>query len=264
MVPMRLLAFLLCASAFAQQKQGLQLQTNAGRVPDASKVEARPTPRMPDGHPDLGNAKGSWNPRILANLAGMGNQDPRRSPVDKKVDVPFQPWAKALYEHNVEDLSKDDPEARCFPPGIPRMNATPFPFQMYQLPDRVIFLYEGGTHIWRVVPLNKPHAKDPNPTFMGDAVGRWEGDTLVIDIIGFNDRTWLDQDGHPHTDALHIVERYTRTDEMTLQYEVTIDDPKAYLKPWSSSYSIPWAPDAELMEYICNENNTDLNHLVGK
>jgi hypothetical protein len=255
----------LAAGAFAQQKQGTQLQGNAGRIPDPPRTgDVKPAPRMPDGHPDLGNGSGSWNPRILANLAGMGNQDPSRSPVEQKVDVPFQPWAKAYYDAQVANLSKDDPEARCFPPGIPRMNATPFPFQIYQLPDRVIFLYEGGTHIWRVVPLNKPHDPDLNPTFMGDAVGKWDGDTLVIDIIGFNDKTWLDQDGHPHSDALHIIERYKRTDEMTLHYEVTIDDPKAYTKPWTSSYTIPWAPGAQLMEYICNENNTDLHHLVGK
>jgi hypothetical protein len=86
----------------------------------------------------------------------------------------------------------------------------------------------------------------------------------VIDVVGFNDKTWLDQDGHPHTDALHVVERYTRLDEMTMRYEVKIEDPKAYSKPWITSYLIPWAPGAELMEYICNENNTDLHHLVGK
>jgi hypothetical protein len=254
---------LLVMAAFGQQQPG-PLQGVAGRIPEQSAANAKPTPRLPDGHADLGNAKGSWNPRVVANLAGAGAQASSRSPVDKKIEVPFQPWAKAFYEKNIANLSKDDPEAFCYPPGIPRLNATPFPFQIYQLPDRVIFLYEGGTHIWRVVMMNRPHTPDPNPTFLGDGVGHWEGDTLVIDVIGFNDRTWLDQDGHPHTDALHIIEKYTRTNEMTLQYEVTIDDPKAYTKPWTSSYAIPWAPGAELMEYICNENNTDLNHLVGK
>jgi hypothetical protein len=250
---------LFATSAFGQ------LQGIAGRIPERPKNDAKPAPRLPDGHPDLGNAKGSWNPRIIANLAGMGNQGDSRSPVEKKVDVPFQPWAKAYYEKNIGNLSKDDPEARCLPPGIPRMNATPFPFQIYQLPDRIIFIYEGGTHIWRVVHMDgRPHPKDFNPSFMGDSVGHWEGDTLVIDVVGFNDKTWLDQDGHPHTDALHLIERYTRTDEMTLHYEAIIDDSKAYTKTWSSSYTIPWAPGAELLEYICQENNTDLNHLVGK
>src|SRR5271154_4886601 len=110
-------------SAFGQ----LQLQGLAGRIPDPPKGEAKPTPRLADGHPDLGNSKGSWNPRIIANLAGAGTQGANRSPVEKQVDVPFQPWAKAFYEKNIANLSKDDPEARCLPPGIPRMNATPFP-----------------------------------------------------------------------------------------------------------------------------------------
>jgi hypothetical protein len=133
------------------------------------------------------------------------------------------------------------------------------------LPDRVIFLFEGGAHMWRVVYMDgRPHAKDPNPTYLGDSIGHWEGDTLVVDVIGLNDRTWLDQDGHPHTEALHVIERYTRTDERTLHYEALIDDPQAYTKPWKTSYTISWVPGAEPMEYICQENNQDSRHLVGK
>jgi hypothetical protein len=162
-------------------------------------------------------------------------------------------------------LSKDDPEGLCLPPGIPRMMATPFPFQIFQMPDRVIFLFEGGAHMWRVIYTDgRPHAKDPNPTYLGDSVGHWERDTLVVDVIGLNDRTWLDQDGHPHTEALHVTERYTRTDEMTLHYQATIDDPRAYTRPWTTTYTIPWVPGAEPMEYICQENNQDTRHLVGK
>lgn len=253
-------ALLLALSMSAQPLQGV-----AGRIPEEPSAKAKPAPRLPDGHPDLGNAKGAWNPRVVANLAGAGTQAASRSPVEKPVDVPFLPWAKAYYDKNVAELSKDDPEAQCLPPGIPRMNATPFPFQIYQLPDRLIFIYEGGTHIWRVVYTDgRSHPKDLNPTFMGDSVGHWDGDTMVVDVVGFNDRTWLDQDGHPHTDALHIIERYTRLDELNMRYEVKIEDPKAYSKPWTTSYLIPWAPGAELLEYICNENNTDLHHLIGK
>lgn len=237
----------------------------AGRLPEQRIAQARPAPRLPDGHPDLGNGKGSWNPRIIANLAGNGRGGRARSPVEKIIDVPFQPWAKALYDQRQATLLKDDPEGLCLPPGIPRLMATPFPFQIFQLADRVLFVFEGGAHIWRAVYTDgRPHQKDPNPSFLGDSIGHWEGDSLVVDVIGFNDTTWLDQDGHPHTEALHVVERYTRTDEMTLHYEVTIDDPKAYTKPWSSSYTIPWSPHTELLEYICQENNKDLPHLVGK
>ncbi len=238
-----------------------------GRFPDLPPAggPAKPAPRLPDGHPDLGNGKGAWNPRIIENIAGVGPGAPQRTPVERVVDVPFQPWAKAVYEQRLETLQKDDPEGYCLPPGVPRMMATPFPFQIFQQPDRVIFLYEGGAHVWREIFTDgRPHSKDPNPTFLGDSIGHWEGDTLVVDVIGFNDLTWLDQDGHPHTEKLHVIERYTRTDERTLRYEVTIDDPDAYTAKWTTGYTIPWQPAAELTEYICQENNKDVTHLVGK
>jgi hypothetical protein len=253
------LVFVATASTAAAQNAIV-----AGRIPDpAAPAAPAPAPRLPDGRPDLGNGKGAWNPRVVANLAGTGRSTPDRSPVEHIVDVPFQPWAKALYEKRQADFAIDDPEGRCLPPGIPRLYATPFPFQVYQLPDRVLFTFEGGAHIWRVVYMDgRPHVKDPNPSFVGDAIGHWEADTLVVDTIGFNDTTWLDQEGHPHSDALHTVERFTRTNELTLHYEVTIDDPKAYTKPWTTSFTIPWVRGAELMEYICQENNKDLTHLV--
>jgi len=175
--------------------------------------------------------------------------------VEKIVDVPFLPWAEKVYNDRVASLQLEDPEARCLPPGIPRMQATPFPFQIYQLPDRVIFLYEGGTHIWRMIFTDgRPHEKDPNPTYLGEGIGRWEGDTLVVDTIGFNDRSWLDQDGHPHTEDLHVIERYTRTDEQTLRYEVTIDDPGAYTRTWSASWTMRWIAGEELPVFFCQDN----------
>jgi hypothetical protein len=143
--------------------------------------------------------------------------------------------------------------------------STPFPFQIFQMPDRVLFVFEGATHTWRAVYTDgRKHPADPNPTYLGDSVGHWEGDTLVVDVVGFNDRTWLDQEGHPHSEQLHVTERYTRTDLDTLQYSVTIEDPIAYTKPWTTSFWIPWVPGAELLEYVCNENNSDLSHMVGK
>jgi hypothetical protein len=238
----------------------------AGRIQDrVLKGTPAPAPRLPGGKPDLGNGKGSWNPRIIENIAGAGPGAPERRAVEKIVDVTFQPWARQLYEKRLADLQKDDPESRCLPPGIPRLYQTPFPFQIFQLTDRVLFVFEGGAHFWRTVFTDgRPHLKDPNPSYLGDSIGHWEGDALVVDTIGFNDRTWLDQDGHPHTEALHTVERFERTDEDTLHYQVTIEDPNAYTRTWTTSYAIPWAPGIEPMEYVCNENNVDLPHMVGK
>lgn len=238
----------------------------AGRIPErVLNRKPGPAPRLADGKPDLGNGSGSWNPRILENIAGVGPGEAARKAVEKVIDVPFQPWARQLYEKRLADLQKDDPEARCLPPGIPRLYQTPFPFQIFQLTDRVLFVFEGGAHSWRVVYTDgRPHLKDPNPSYLGDSIGHWEGDTLVVDTIGFNDRTWLDQDGHPHTEALHTVERFARLDEETLHYEVTIEDPRAYTKSWTTSYTIPWSPRQEPMEYVCQEDNVDLPHMVGK
>jgi hypothetical protein len=247
---------LLCAAtAFAQGRPPARRMTGP----------AGPTPRLADGKPDLGNTQGSWNPRTIQNLAHEGPSGRNRWPDGPKPEIAFQPWAKALYQYRKDNFQLGDPEAKCLPPGIPRMYATPFPFQIFQHPDRVLFIFEGGAHIWRVVYTDgRPHSKDPNPTFLGESIGHWEGDTLVVDTIGFNENTWLDQDGHPHTDALHTVERFTRTDERTLKYEFIIEDPKTYEAPWGTFINIPWEPGLDLMEYICQENNKDLEHMVGK
>ena len=241
-------------------------QAVGGRMKDVPKgTKAKPTPRLADGKPDLGNGTGAWNPNTVANLTGTGRQGPGRSPVEKRFVAPFLPWAKEFYDKAQNNLAKDDPESRCLPPGIPRMMATPFPFQIYQLPDRIIQVWEGGAHMWRVIPMDgRPHSKDPDPWYLGEPRGRWEGDTLVVDNIAFNDRTWLDQDGTPHSDKLHVIERYTRVDELTLKYEYIIDDPGAYSETWSNSFNIPFVPGAELAEYVCQENNEDVYHMVGK
>jgi len=269
-VTSRFIALTLISLSAAWAQNGVGGGSNgvpvAGRLPDVTPPKVRkPAPRLPNGQPDLGNGKGSWNPRIIASISGTGRGGADRMQVDKIVDVPFTPWAKKLYDERMANLAKDDPEGRCLPPGVPRLMATPFPFQIFQLPDRVLFVFEGATHTWRAVYTDgRKHQPDPNPNYLGDSIGHWEGDTLVVDVIGFNDKTWLDQEGHPHSEQLHVVERYHRDDEYTLHYTVTIEDPVAYTKPWTTSYTIPWVPGAEPMEYVCNENNADLSHLVGQ
>ena len=142
------------------------------------------------------------------------------------------------------------------PPGVPRMLYTPYPTQILQLPDRVVFLYEGGAHIWRVIYLDgRPHPRDVQPSWLGHSIGRWDGDTLVIDTIGLNDRVWQDLQGHPQTEKAHIIERYRRPDLGHLQIEITIDDPGAYTRPWKVRRLLDLAPGEEILEYICNENH---------
>ena len=222
----------------------------------ASREPAKPTPRLADGKVDFGG-KGVWAAIWVLDWA-----DKRW--VDKAVDVPFTPWGRAKFNERRASLSKDDPESYCLPPGVPRYTGTPFPFQIIQLPDRVVILYE-QSHMYRTIFMDgRKHtpADQLNPTWLGESIGHWEGnDTLVVDTIGFNGRTWLDYVGHPTSEKLHVIERYRRPDFNTLSYEATIEDSVAYTKPWTTSLRIYFRPGWDLMEYVCLENNKDLIHL---
>ena len=240
--------------------------------PSPSLASKKPAPRLADGHPDLGNGRGSWYPQIVDDISGNGGGSKDTATrarqvkmVDGRVDVPFQAWAKKLYEARDTSLSTDDPEGFCLPPGIPRMMNTPFPMQVYQLPDRILQVYEGGAHMWRVIWMDgrsHPQGDTLNLNYLGDSIGHWEGDTLVVDVVGFNEATWLDYFGHPHTDMLHVVEKFSRPNKNTLHFEATFDDPGAYTKPFTARWDIPWNAKGELSEYICQENNKYLLRLT--
>jgi hypothetical protein len=234
------------------------------------------TPRLKDGTVNLGRVhgeKGIWGLPVIANFAQVAGGVPKdfrgnlRAGAPAEPHIPFKPWAAALYNYNSANLSKFDPEGYCLPPGGPRLMATPFPMEVIQLPeeDRIIMIYEGGTHFWREIYMDgRPHPsldKIDGQTYLGHSVGHWEGDTLVIDSTGYNERTWLDQWGHPHTDQLHVIEKITRPDKSTLHYEATIDDPGAYTRPWTVAWDIPWASQEELAEYVCQENNVWIQSL---
>jgi len=209
-----------------------------------------PTPRTREGKPDL---SGVWGPErnFIYNITKA---------LKPGEVLPLQPWAAELTKKRV---SKDDPEANCLPTGVPRV--APYPWKIVQTPTLIAFLFEGNIHSYRQIFLDgKPHPKDLDPTWYGDSRGRWEGDTLVVDTIGFNDRFWFDFAGHPHTEKLHVVERYRRPDLGHLEDEVTIDDPGAYTKPFTLYGHFPLQAGTEIMEYICNENNLDVQHIVGK
>ena len=223
---------------------------------------AGPAPRLPDGRPDFGG-NGAWYPGFSGNIAEPQWKGVKSA--DRHVDVPFLPWSLRLFNERVENIGKDDPEAQCLPVGVPRYMFDPYPFQMIQTRDQVIFLFEGDNYPWRIVPIDPKatHPKDVNPTWMGDAVGHYEGDTLVVDVVGFNGKAWLDQAGHAQTERAHLIERYTRTDSLTLKYEVTIDDPGAYSKPWTTSNTVRWRPGLELLEYVCQENEKSSTHMIG-
>lgn len=213
-----------------------------------------PTPRLADGTPNLGRLpgeKGYWvllQHRDYAEVLVSGDE------------IPYQPWARALAMERRAENSRDDPQGHCLPPSGPRLMTTPYPMEIVQLPEqeRILMIYEGGAHIWREIYMDgreHPTGDALNPTWLGYSVGRWEGDTLVVDVRGFNEMTWINMVGDPHTDQLRIIERFSRPDMHTLHYEATLDDPGAYTEPWTVAFDIPWDPEGELQEYICQENN---------
>jgi hypothetical protein len=255
--PFAIAAVMILPVAAQQQPasgvQTLGSQQGPGAInPYQSKVPTGPAPRTADGKPDL---SGNWAPNAIrqnVDLIGSG------------VDVPMQPWAEAVYKKHKESLSKDDPEARCLPPGVPRMSTTPYPWTIVQTPKLIVIVYEGGAHIWRKIFMDgRPHDPNVQQTWLGDSIGHWDGDTLVVDTVGMNDITWIDEAGIPHSDALHVIERISRPDLGHLEIEHTIDDPKTFTKPWKFT-THPTLLKGELIEYICQENNLDVQHLVGK
>jgi hypothetical protein len=263
------------ASVFAQPPAGQKLAKDPGAFLDpptdqgrgkGPKPVAGPAPHFADGRPDFGG-DGAWYPGFSGNIA-EGQWKGVHS-ADRHVDVPFLPWALEVFNQRVESLSKDDPEARCQPVGVPRYMFDPYPFQIVQMHDQtrdqVVFLFEGDNYLWRIVPIGPGavHPKNIKPTWLGDSVGHYEGDTLVVDVIGFNGKAWMDQAGHPQSGKQHLVERYTRTDSLTLKYEVTIDDPGAYSQAWTTSNTVSWRPRMQLGESVCQENEKDSRHMIG-
>src|ERR1041385_6443501 len=173
--------------------------------------------------------------------------------------IPLLPEAR----RKMEALkSADDPDANCLPTGVPRQ--APYPWRIVQTPTHVFFLFEGNIHSYRQIFMDgRRHPADPDPTWYGHSIGHYEGRTLVVDTVGFNDRFWFDFKGHPHTERLHTIERYTRTTPTTLVNQITIDDPGAYSKPFTVTFTATLRPGEELLEYICNENNQDIAHVQG-
>jgi hypothetical protein len=229
----------------------------AGAIPrtaDGKPNLSAPAPRTRDGKPDL---SGIWEPTANKYLRDIA--------IDLKSDVPYQPWAKAVFEQRIDGShSKEDPDANCLPQGVPKIDAAPAPWKIVQNPALIVVVYE-AFNLWRQIFLDGRELKrDVNPTWMGYSTGKWDGDTLVVDTRGFNGKAWLDQLGRPSTDALHVIERFRRKDFGHMDIQITIDDPKAYTKPWTVNQEVHLLPDDELLEFICNENNRDVEHLPGK
>ena len=249
------LALMFTLSAAAEAQWDPWPSKNVPRTADGKVDMAAPARSTADGHPDL---SGFWMPadnvKHLLDLAADL----------KPGDVPFQPASEALYKERVETNGKDHPGVRCLPSGIPEKENIPDGLKVVQTPDVTIFLYESRTIYRQVFTDGRPFPKDPTPTWMGYSVGNWEGDTLVVETRFQNGKTWLDMKGLPASDATRIIERFSRPTIGRINIDVTIDDPKSYTKPWNVKLAWRLVPDTDLIESICEENNKDLPHMVGK
>jgi hypothetical protein len=204
------------------------------------------TPRTRDGKPDLSGVWERSNDHYYNNVAAD------LKPADVK------PWAQALYQRRLADFAVDSMETQCLPLG-PAALTDSEPVKFIQTPSLIVILLEDLTY--RQIHMDgRKLPKDPNPSWMGYSVGHWDGDTLVVETSGFTERAWLDYDGHPHTEALRVTERYRRRDFGHLDVKVTFDDPGAYARPWTVSVPMELFPDTELLEYVCRENEKPLEH----
>ena len=248
-ISMTLLIVLILVLPVQSQAQDRVRSVNVGGTPLISdNLVNGPVPRLPDGKPDL---TGPW-------MGGGSNADIEREGGLKPGELPLLPWAKELRDKRKEE---DEPYTACLPMSVPRVNPYPWKFAMSYTSKGLTYIYilhetgDAGAH--RVVYMDgRKHPDDLLPTWWGHSIGSWEGDTLVIDTVGYNDKFWFDSRGTPHTEKLHTIERWTRINYGTLVNDFTLDDPGAFSKPVHLKFTAKlMRPDLDLMEFICLENN---------
>jgi hypothetical protein len=230
------------------------------RLPDGKPNLTAPAPKATDGKPDL---SGVW--RLNATVAGKA-LDNFAMHFDAG-GFPIQPWADALVKARARDPGRGDPAIHCLPPGVARLyghRTVVFFLKIVQTPSLIVMLYESDALFRQIFLDGRQLPKDPNPAWLGYSVGRWDGDALVVHSAGFNGKAWLDDTGLPATDALRLRERFRRLDFGHMEVQLTVDDPKAYTKPWTVTESLQLLPDTDLIEYVCNENERDAIHIDAK
>jgi hypothetical protein len=252
----RVLAILVAAPALVVQAQWLNYPTpGLPRLANGQPNLSGPAPKTADGKPDLSGVWNRLSPKYRINITS-----------DLKPEE-VQPWAKELVRERTENIGKDSMVARCLPLGPQYTTDADSTgggmMKIAQTPGLILILNPDLTYR-QIYTDGRPLETAPNPAWMGYSVGHWEADTLVVESFGFNDRTWLDTSGHPHTEALRMTERYRRRDIGHMDIEVTLQDPAVYARPWTVAVKAELAADTEVLEYVCNENTRDLEHWVGK
>jgi hypothetical protein len=262
-----LIAAAVASSLYAQWLH-YPTQTGVPRLPDGSPNRDAPAPRTADGKPDF---SGTWEPEKNRPCPKDGCAD-MEIPQEflnigwsLKEGPPYQPWAAEARRLRMEQNGKDDPVSRCLPGGIVKLHTTPLLRKIIQLPGVLVTLNEMDASFRQIFLDGRPQPRTIElQSFKGYSSGKWEGDTLVVETTGFHDEMWLDRNGSPMTDAAKITERFRRVNFGKMEIEVTIDDPKAYTRPWTVKLNHTIVVDTELMDYICTENERDIPHMVGK
>ena len=245
------------AQPAAQNTLGSSSSTVAPQQQQRQASAAGPAPVNAAGRVVLGGAtpadKGTWTPVF-------GITDPI-TPYDM---IPFQPWSKALFDYR--QTRELEPHSRCKASGAARQFLTPYGVEFLEMTDlKQMYIFDiGGPHTFRTIYMDgRAHPQDWQATNYGHSVGHWEGNTLVVDTVGYNEEFWMDRRGMPHTDKLHTIERFTRKDEGTIDYRITIDDPGAYTKTFEGGFNLRWNPGEELFEYVCQQANYAVELMVG-
>lgn len=274
---------LLAGSLFCAHAQWLNYPTpGTPRTPDGKPNLSAATPRASNGKPDLSGvwqtefAPSGENERLFGDEAktyAVPGDDPRSFPkyflnilVDfKPEESPLRPEFVEVYRRNSRMKGTESPVARCLPQGLPRADLTNYaPFKILQTPGEIAVLYEIDNTYRQIYMDGRKLPVDPQPAWLGYSVGKWEGDTLVVDAAGFNDRSWLDVTGHPHSEDLRIQERFHRRDFGHMDLSITVEDPKMYTRPFTIKVTLLLQADSDVLENICNEDERDRVHLLKK
>ena len=268
----RALAIVILPAALLAQWPAYKT-ASAPRLPDGKVNMDAPAPKAADGHPDL---SGIWGPGTVpggpqfasGNTLASAPRGPR--PFQNLTSLfpdglPFLPGAAALRAQRLAEHSKDHPDAYCLPLNPIQLYSHPQARKIIQTPGLIVILYEANDGIRQIFLDGRPLPdNDPDPWWYGYSIGHWEGDTLVVETIGFRDAGWIDEEGTPISDQARLTERFRRLNYGTLEIEIAVDDPRTFTRPWSFKLDQRLMPDTELIEFVCLENNTSVKHLVGK
>jgi hypothetical protein len=233
-----LLMIVAATSAHTDARQGRD--PRLPRLPDGKANLGAPPPKTSDGKPDLSGIWRAASDKYQRNLAADG------------IAVAFQPWAAALFKERQAGRGKGNPSARCLPQGVPAvMLVREYPWKIIQTAAAVVIVFDQSLHYRQIFTDGRGFPDDPTPAWLGYSIGKWEGDTFVADTMGVIEETWLDDIGHPHGDAIHVIERFHRNTVGTMDVAITVDDPKAYARPWTATVRFELLPDTDLSEHMC-------------